>query len=153
MQANQASTADFIIQPQPVTPHLNFGTADLFGEIKDANGNIPSSNNTVIYARNVFDAPVGLLTAIKAPDGHHLALSEWKAAKGDLTVTCNGNTSIVIIELEGMIPNGTYTLWCNFLNKKIGLTINYKMSLWPEKVGELAPDKWVLLSLPIPHKI
>lgn len=118
VQANQASTADFVIQPQPVTAHLNFETADLFGEIKDANGNIPSSDNTVIYARNVFDAPVGLLTPIKAPDGHHLILSEWKAAKGDLTVTCNGNTATVKIELAGMIPNGTYTLWCNFLNKK-----------------------------------
>lgn len=126
VQANQTSTANVVIQPQPLVAHLNFGSADIFDEIKDGDGNIVTDPNEPLFAANIIDDPIGLLTAIKAPDGHHVTLSEWQTAKGSLIVKCNGNTSTVEILLEGLIPNGTYTFWLAFLNKpkKVGESVN-----------------------------
>ncbi len=125
--ADQASTVDFVIQPQPLEADLVIGQADIFGEIKDKDGNIPVNPETPIYASNVFDAPLGKLTATKAPDDHHVTLSEWQNAQGNVMVSCNGTTATVDIALQGMIPNGTYTLWCNFLNKvkKAGQSVDF----------------------------
>ena len=118
IQADQTSTASIVIQPQPLVAHLNFEDVDVFGEIKDKDSNTPTDPNELLYAANIFDAPLGLLTAIKAPDNHHVTLSEWKSAVGGtVTVNCKANTAIVNIALQGMIPNGTYTFWLNFLNK------------------------------------
>lgn len=127
VQNNQASAVDLVIQAQPVVAHLNFGNVDLLGEIKDKDGNVPIDPNEPLYASNVFDPPLGLLTAIKAPDDHQVTLSEWQTATGNVMVNCNGNTSTVDIALEGMIPNGTYTFWLGFLNKtkKVGQSINF----------------------------
>lgn len=126
VEANQAATVDLVIKPQPVVAHMNFGNVDIFDEINDEDGNTPTDADEPIYAANIFDAPLGLLTAIKAPDGHHVTLSEWQKAKGNLMVNCNGNTSTVKITLEGLIPNGTYTFWLAYLNKikKVGESIN-----------------------------
>lgn len=125
VQQNKVTSIDLIIKPDTLKPVFNFGAADIFGEIRDIDGKIPANANDLIYARNVFDAPLGLLTAIKAPDNHHVTLSEWQKAKGTLFVKCTGTSSTVEISLQGMIPNGTYTLWCNFLNKqkKVGESI------------------------------
>lgn len=129
----QTSTVDLVIQTQPVVAHLNFGNVDLLGEIKDKDGNEVEVTdvNEPLYASNVFDDPLGLLTAIKAPDDHHVILSEWLTAKGNVMVSCNGNTSTVDIALEGMIPNGTYTFWLAFLNKtkKVGQSVNFATDL------------------------
>ena len=128
VQDNQAATVDFVLQAQqPVEAHLNFGNVDLLGEIKDKDGNVPSDPNEPLYASNVFDDPIGLLTAIKAPDDHHITLSEWETAKGNIVVNCNGNSSDVTVSLEGMIPNGTYTFWLAYLNKtkKVGQSIDF----------------------------
>lgn len=127
VQANKTSTVDFVIQPQPVEALLNFGSVQLLEEIVDENGNTPTASNEPLYAANIFDDPLGLLTAIKAPDDHHVTLSEFKTAKGNLMVHCNGNTASVEIALEGMIPNGTYTFWLAYLNIKrsVGESIDF----------------------------
>ena len=127
IQADETSTADFVIEPQPVVAHLNFGNVQLLEEIKDKDGNTPTNPNEPLYAANIFDAPLGLLTPIKAPDGHQITLAEYKMAKGSLKVYCNGNSAIVEIALEGMIPNGTYTFWLAYLKKKrkVGEPINF----------------------------
>jgi hypothetical protein len=117
VQDNQTSTVDFVIRPLQVTAHLNFGSVQLLEEIKDEDGNTPTDPNEPLYAENIFDEPLGLLTAIKTPDGEHVTLSEFKSAQGNLMVHCNGNSSVVKIALEGMIPNGTYTFWLAYLNK------------------------------------
>ena len=124
--ANQTSTVNFVVQAQPVVAHLNVGNVDILGEIKDSEGDIPTDPDEPLYARNVFDAPIGLLTAIETPDDHHVTLSEWETAQGEVRVHCNGNLTLSEIDLQGMIPNGTYTLWLNFLNtvKQPGETIN-----------------------------
>lgn len=121
VQANQVATVDFVIKPLPLEAVLNFGDADVFDEIRNQDGNMPTDPNEPLYAANFFQDPIGFLTAIKAPDGHHVTLSEYQQAKGTLKVHCNGETSTVEIALEGMIPNGTYTVWLGFLNKTIKL--------------------------------
>ena len=124
---NQDAKADFVIQPQAVKAHLNFGNVQLLKEIVDKNGNVPTAPDEPLYAANIFDPPIGLLTAIKAPDGHHITLAEFQMAKGNLNVHCNGNKAFVNVSLEGMIPNGTYTFWLAYLNKtrKVGESINF----------------------------
>lgn len=109
--------ADFVVEPKPVRANLIVGNVDIFGELKNESGNSPSGSD-LIYAANVFDPPFGQLTEVKAPDGHHVSLPEWKQASGELLATCSGNKSDVTINLEGLIPGGTYTFWFNFLNKK-----------------------------------
>ncbi|WP_422083501.1 carboxypeptidase-like regulatory domain-containing protein [Ulvibacterium sp.] len=124
---NQDSKVDFDILPQSVKAHLNLGSVQLLEEIVDKNGNSPTAPNEPLYAANIFDQPLGLLTAIKAPDGHHVTLAEFKKAKGNLRVHCNGDKAFVNVTLEGMIPNGTYTFWLAYLNKtrKVGENIDF----------------------------
>ena len=72
--------------------------------------------------------PLASLPPFKAPDGHHVTLTEWKQADGEVLVHCDGNSATVNIALEGLIPDGTYTFWLNFLNKKKtkGQAINFQ---------------------------
>jgi hypothetical protein len=127
VQANQSATADFIVQPQLLEAHLNFGSVQILEEIVDVNGNTPTSPNELLFAKNIFDSPLGQLNEIKAPDGHQITLSEFKKANGDLLVHCNGSSSTIEIALEGMIPNGTYTFWLAYLNttRKVGEGIDF----------------------------
>ena len=124
---NQTTKIDFVVQPQEVKANLNFGNVQLLEEIKDKNGNTPTQPDELLYAANIFDDPIGLLTAIKAPDGHHLTLAEYQTAKGSMIVHCNGDSATLEIALEGMIPNGTYTFWLAYLNKtrKVGEPIDF----------------------------
>ncbi len=127
LQADEVSTVDFVIQTQPVKAHLNFGDVQLLEEIVDKDGNTPTNPSEPLFAANIFDAPLGQLNAIIAPDAHQVTLSEFKQAKGTIRVQCNGNSSSVEIALEGMIPNGTYTFWLAYLNKtrKVGEQIDF----------------------------
>jgi hypothetical protein len=128
VQDNQTSTFDFLLEAQqPVIAHLNIGSVDLLGEIKDQDGLAPTDLNVLLYASNVYDEPIGKLTAITAPDDHHISLSEWETATGNVMVNCNGDASTVHIVLEGMIPNGTYTFWLAYLNKtkQVGQSIDF----------------------------
>lgn len=127
VQADQTATVDFEIKPNPVEAHLNFGEVQLLEEIVDKDGNTPTNPNEPLYAANIFDEPVGQLNAIKAPDGHQVTLDEFQTAQGNFLVHCNGNSSTVEINLEGMIPNGTYTFWLAYLKKtrKVGESIDF----------------------------
>lgn len=127
VQTKQTTNVNFVIQPQAVKAHLNFGDVQLLEEILDKDGNTPVDPDEPLYAANIFDEPLGLLTAIKAPDDHHVTLSEFETAKGNLKVSCNGDSASIMIELEGLIPNGTYTFWLAYLNKtrKVGEAIDF----------------------------
>ncbi|MGB5555257.1 MAG: hypothetical protein WBM83_11410, partial [Flavobacteriaceae bacterium] len=100
---------EVVVQKWPLRALLNYGDADIFHEIRDKHGNFPTNPSERLYAANHYQPPLSLLTPIKAPNGHHVTLSEWQTAQGTLMVHCNGLTSTVEIGLEGMIPNGTYT--------------------------------------------
>jgi len=127
VQANTTATADFVVQPQLVEAHLNFGSVQLIEEIVDADGNTPTNPSELLFAKNIFDSPLGQLNEIKAPDGHQITLAEFKTANGNLLVRCNGSSSTIEIALEGMIPNGTYTFWLAYLNitRKVGEGIDF----------------------------
>ena len=124
---DQVQNLDFVVSPQPAEAHLNFGSVQLLEEIVDENGNTPSSPNEPLYAKNIFDAPLGQLNPINAPDGHQITLSEFQQAEGELLVHCNGNSSSIEISLQGLIPNGTYTFWLAYLKKtrKVGEEIDF----------------------------
>lgn len=117
--ADQTATVDFVAQPQLLEAHLNFGTVQLLEEIVDKDGKTPTDPNELLFAKNIFDAPIGQLNEIKAPDGHQITLSEFQTANGNLIVHCNGNSSTIEISLEGLIPNGTYTFWLAYLKRKV----------------------------------
>ena len=117
LRYHQVANVDFVVKPEKVPAHLNFGSVQLLEEIVDKEGNTPTDPNEPLFAANIFDDPIGLLTPIMAPDNHQIILSEFQTAKGDLVVHCNGNSSMVEVNLEGMIPNGTYTFWLAYLNK------------------------------------
>ena len=125
--ANQTSTVNFNIAPMLKTAHVNFGNVQVIEEIKDVNGSTPVAPSEPLYAANIFDPPLGTLYEIKAPDNHHVVLSEFQEANGNLFVRCNGTSSTVEISLEGMIPGGTYTFWLAYLNKikHVGESIDF----------------------------
>lgn len=127
VQANKEAIVNFVVQPQPVVAHLNFGDVQVVEEILNMDGNTPTSPGELIYAANIFDAPLGKLNAIKAPDGHHITLAEFKTAQGSLMVHCTGDSSVIEVALEGMIPNGTYTFWLAYLKKikKVGEQVDF----------------------------
>ncbi|TAI47195.1 carboxypeptidase-like regulatory domain-containing protein [Flagellimonas allohymeniacidonis] len=127
VKEDQDARVDFVIQPKSVKAHLNFGDVQILEEIVDKDGNTPTSPSEPLYAANIFDPPLGLLTAIKAPDGHQITLEEFEKAEGKLDVHCNGDKSYINVALEGMIPNGTYTFWLAYLNKtrKVGEAIDF----------------------------
>ena len=117
LERDVTKRADFVIQPQARSANVIIGTIDIFGEIRNESGQIPTGPDEKLFAKNVFDPPLGSLHPIMDPDNQQLILSAWKAAQGSLLANCSGNETRVSIDLEGMIPNGTYTFWCNFLNK------------------------------------
>jgi len=133
VQANQTSTVDIVISPQDMIAHINLGAVDVLNEVKDINGNTPTDDDTPLYAANYFQEPIGFLSEIKAPDDHHITLSEWKKANGSILVHCNGKSSTVEITLEGLIPNGTYAFFLGFLNKskKVGEHVELEDLVYP----------------------
>lgn len=124
---NKTAVDEVVVQQWPLQAVLNYGAVDVFHEIRNESGNFPTDPDERLYAANHYQPPIGLLNPIKAPDGHHVTLSEWRTAKGTLMVHCNGLNSIVEIVLSGMIPNGVYTTWLGYLNKpkKPGDPLNF----------------------------
>lgn len=118
VEIDTEKVVNFIVNIPRIAALVVKDSIDVFGEIRNEAGMVPSQSNELIYARNVFDPPIGLLTPIKAPSGDHLLLSDWETAQGTILANCNGNTSRVEISLQGMIPDGIYTFWLNFLNNK-----------------------------------
>ncbi|MCM4150150.1 hypothetical protein DHD05_00985 [Arenibacter sp. N53] len=127
LRPHRDATVHFVIEPKPVVAHLNFGSVQLLEEIVDQDGNTPIDPNELLFAANIFDDPIGLLTPIKALDEHQITLSEFQAANGNMIVHCNGNSSKVEVALKGMIPKGTYTFWLAYLNttRKVGEQIDF----------------------------
>jgi hypothetical protein len=111
--ASQKENVNFSLITKPTMAKLNIGTVDVFGELRDVNGKVPTVSAELLYALNVFDAPLGKATVINAPDGHQITLEEWQTASGTVQIYCNGDKATTDIKLTGMIKNGTYTIWAN----------------------------------------
>lgn len=111
LQKDEHGKAKFKVTPEAINARVVWDEGDVMKEVKNANSGIPMNDNETLYARNWFDAPIGSLHAILAPDGHHVTLAEWKEAKGTVQVNCDGNETHYKFEFEGLIENGVYTLW------------------------------------------
>ncbi len=123
--------ANFQLSPLPPPHTLVLGINDILEEIRNKDGREPIADSELIFARNAFDPPIGLLTPIRNPDSIQLTLGDWKQARGTLSVSCDGNKSTALLDFQGMIPGGTYTIWCNFLNKpkQPGESINFNLDV------------------------
>ena len=116
---NQNHMVIFDLLTRPTRAFLNSGVTDVFEELKTSDGKAPQNDNDLLFASNVFDAPLGQLTPITAPNGDQLKFSEWKNASGTVQIYCNGNKSMAHIKLTGLIAGGTYTIWANLFRSRI----------------------------------
>jgi hypothetical protein len=107
----EVTTKDFIFDIKTNEAFVVLSPLDPLGEVKDVNGEIPSGNDAIYTPFSVSNPGLGPLSAIMAPDGHHVTLNEWSMASGTARVSCDGITTHYIFELNGLIPNGVYTLW------------------------------------------
>ena len=118
VKAGSTTQTDFTFELLPVEAVLVYDNTDTFGELKNANGDMPVDDAELIYARNAFEEPIGELHAIEAPDGHHLTLGEWRQAKGTATASCDGEITEYTLIFSGLVPNGVYTVWHLLLDKR-----------------------------------
>src|SRR5439155_20005338 len=100
--------------PPPSAPvrHDSFPIFELDGAplILDEGGaalTTASDPATKLYSNRFCDAHAPIL----APDGHHVTLGEWLKASGKASVKCVNKGTHVVVELSGLIPKGTYTIW------------------------------------------
>jgi hypothetical protein len=83
---------------------LKVKTIPIYNKVVDANGHAAVADTTLLFDA-VGNAPV------KAPDGHQITLGEFNMASGQASVKCIQAGTHVVIHLEGLIPNGVYTIW------------------------------------------
>lgn len=131
LQRGDDRTANFKLSYLPPPHSLVLGVNDIFEEVRNVDGKEPVADNELIFARNAFDPPIGLLTPIQNPDSVQLTRGDWKQAQGTLFISCNGDMSTALLQFQGMIPGGTYSIWCNFLNnpKQPGESINFNLDV------------------------
>lgn len=72
--------------------------------IADENGDTPTEAGTLLYENR-------RMNPIMAPDGHQVTLEEFDAVTGTMTMTCTPQGTRIDMEMEGLIPFGTYTMW------------------------------------------
>lgn len=107
----QVTNMDFVFEIKINEAYVVLSPVDPLGEVKNVDAEIPSGNEAIYTPFSVSNPGMGPLSAIMAPDGHHVTLDEWKMASGTARVSCDGVTTHYIFELSGLIPNGVYTLW------------------------------------------
>ncbi len=103
------AACDSATDPSPDAPNAIATdpiTVALF--VQDADGN-PIEPATVDPATYLYENRAG--EPVMAPDGSHITWSEFSTAKGSVSVRCQADGTRVEAELEGLIPNGVYTLW------------------------------------------
>jgi hypothetical protein len=88
---------------------LKVKSIPIYNKVVDASGHAPVGNTTLLFDA-VGNAPV------KAPDGHQITLGEFNMASGQASVKCIQAGTHVVIHLEGLIPNGVYTIWTMVLS-------------------------------------
>ncbi len=107
----QKITQDFNFEIKTVNSVVALDPNDPIGEVINENGEVPTGNEPLYTPFRVSDPGAGIPTPITAPDGHHVTLNEWKAARGTAQVSCSDGVTHYKLEFTGLIPNGVYTLW------------------------------------------
>jgi hypothetical protein len=108
LTAGQSQTVDFTLRLIPVDASLVLDLNDPLGQVRNSVSGIPTDPDELVFRRHTSG-----LIPINAPDGHQLTLQEWSAARGTSSINCNGTTTNYQLSLQGLIPNGTYTIWNN----------------------------------------
>lgn len=101
--------ADFTIRLLPVDARVVYGEegVDSQNDIRNASGQKPENPDEPLYHANEPDE----LHPIVAPDGHHVTFGEWRQSGGTAQAACNGSIGTRFsLMLEGLIPNGVYTV-------------------------------------------
>lgn len=98
---------------------VNHGEHDSAGEIRDADGRVPTDPSDVIHAASVFPGGDGSLVEVVAPDGEQVTLADWLGASGTATLECLSDGSLYTLDFEGLIPNGVYTLWQHLMSEQV----------------------------------
>ncbi len=101
-----------VAQPGPV---MNLDVEAVMLRVADAEGeplDPQSDPDTLVYTSEAFEHK-----PVTAPDGHQLTLAEFTAPKGRATVTCAEGGTRAELELRGLVPDGTYTLWSVFFGE------------------------------------
>jgi hypothetical protein len=111
----QTTNKDFSFKIATNEAYVVLAPVDPLGEVKNVDGETPTGNEAIYTPFSVSNPGLGPLSAIMAPDGHHVTLNEWRMASGTALVSCEGATTHYTFELSGLIPNGVYTLWNSIL--------------------------------------
>ena len=106
LMAGQSLTQNFTLNILPVDGNLVLDRTDPTGEVRNAQFGIPSDPGELIFRGHSSG-----LYPVLAPDGHQLTLEEWSTAEGISKVFCDGTTTHYELQLDGLIPNGVYTVW------------------------------------------
>lgn len=72
--------------------------------LANEHGDTPTNPQERVYEKRKMNPVI-------APDDHHLTLEEFNAVKGELLMTCTPQGTRINVQLEGLIPYATYTLW------------------------------------------
>ncbi|MDN5212701.1 hypothetical protein QQ020_11615 [Fulvivirgaceae bacterium BMA12] len=72
--------------------------------VETADKQMPTSADQLLYETRNHNP-------VKAPDGQHLSWGEFSQVTGTVIVNCMGANVKVDLTLNGLIPNGVYTIW------------------------------------------
>jgi hypothetical protein len=88
---------------QPSLP-LNVDLVHVAYHIEDAKKESPSGEATMLWNNRGH-------TPIMAPDGHQVTFGEFNTVSGKAEITYLQQGSKVALSLQGLIPNGVYSIW------------------------------------------
>jgi hypothetical protein len=111
MSLHFTKTALLMVAAGLITPllatHAPTRIGAVMGFIQDKDGKAltaASAGSTMLY-----ESRAG--RAIMAPDGHQVSLAEFSSVRGTASVKCLPGGTEVQIQLSGLLPNATYTVW------------------------------------------
>lgn len=120
-------TENFSLQIKNQTGFAAFQNGDKFAEIKTITGSDAVSAGSDIGAITVWSTPK-VTTPIKDVLGKQLKGSDWLKASATCEATCNGSKAIFNIALQGLIPNGVYTMWLTELTEHHDVNFGFPRS-------------------------
>lgn len=123
-------------QPERKTIKTTFDTTVPSADPVYDSAGIPAvAPDTLLYSNSA-----GLcdhLFPLIAPDDHHITLAEWKRPTGHALLQCLNRGSHVVFQLNGLVPNGVYTVWLGIFESP-GVTPDFAHMIGLGALG--APD-------------
>jgi hypothetical protein len=99
-----ANLAEMNMRPDQVDPStINVPLRDV-KVVADLAGHQRVALKGILQVQNAADPS-------QAEPSGPITLGDWRKAKGKATIKCSNNSSSVLLELNGLIPNRLYTAW------------------------------------------